>query len=85
MFSRVLQLDTCKGTLDKATSDVASLTSHISRMKKDIQENNDKSVKSYSVLVNDHSSFSTRALFVFQSVKDQRSIFKACLKEAAAR
>ncbi|KAM7379036.1 hypothetical protein PAMP_004611 [Pampus punctatissimus] len=36
------QLDSCKGTLDRATSDVNSVTSHMSRMKKDIQDNNDK-------------------------------------------
>ncbi|KAG8013999.1 Coiled-coil domain-containing protein 39 [Nibea albiflora] len=36
------ELDTCKGSRDKATSDVESMTSQISRMKKDIQENNNK-------------------------------------------
>ncbi|XP_037642438.1 coiled-coil domain-containing protein 39 isoform X2 [Sebastes umbrosus] len=36
------ELDACKGTLDKSTSDVESMTSHISRMKEDIQDNNDK-------------------------------------------
>lgn len=40
----VLQLNTCKNTLDRTTSDVESLTSQISRMKKDIQDKNDKSV-----------------------------------------
>ncbi|XP_039999665.1 coiled-coil domain-containing protein 39 [Xiphias gladius] len=36
------ELDSCKGTLDRATSDVESVTSNISRMKKDIQDNNNK-------------------------------------------
>ncbi|GAA6224124.1 coiled-coil domain-containing protein 39, partial [Lates japonicus] len=36
------ELDSCKGTLDRATSDVESATSNISRMKKDIQDNNKK-------------------------------------------
>ncbi|XP_076001248.1 coiled-coil domain-containing protein 39 [Genypterus blacodes] len=36
------ELESCKGTLSKATSDVASMTFHISSMKKDIQHNNDK-------------------------------------------
>uniref|UniRef100_A0A3P8PEK4 Coiled-coil domain-containing protein 39 n=1 Tax=Astatotilapia calliptera TaxID=8154 RepID=A0A3P8PEK4_ASTCA len=37
------ELNTCKNTLDRTTSDVESLTSQISRMKKDIQDKNDKS------------------------------------------
>ncbi|TDH06038.1 hypothetical protein EPR50_G00128410 [Perca flavescens] len=36
------ELDSCKGTLDRATSDVELVKSHIARMKKDIQDNNDK-------------------------------------------
>ncbi|XP_068427707.1 coiled-coil domain-containing protein 39 [Clinocottus analis] len=36
------ELDSCKSTLDRANSDVKSATSQISRMKKDIQDNNDK-------------------------------------------
>uniref|UniRef100_A0A8C2Z334 Coiled-coil domain-containing protein 39 n=1 Tax=Cyclopterus lumpus TaxID=8103 RepID=A0A8C2Z334_CYCLU len=41
-------LESCKGTLDRANSNVKSATSHISRMKKDIQDNDDKSVTSYN-------------------------------------
>ncbi|XP_019958202.2 coiled-coil domain-containing protein 39 [Paralichthys olivaceus] len=36
------ELDSRKGTLDKATSSVKSVTSNISRMKKDIQDNDEK-------------------------------------------
>ncbi|XP_063741240.1 LOW QUALITY PROTEIN: coiled-coil domain-containing protein 39 [Eleginops maclovinus] len=36
------ELDTCKGTLDRAGSDVDSANSTISGLKKDIQDNNDK-------------------------------------------
>ncbi|XP_034411583.1 coiled-coil domain-containing protein 39 [Cyclopterus lumpus] len=36
------ELESCKGTLDRANSNVKSATSHISRMKKDIQDNDDK-------------------------------------------
>ncbi|XP_040026282.2 coiled-coil domain-containing protein 39 isoform X2 [Gasterosteus aculeatus] len=36
------ELDICKGTLDRANSDVKSVTSRISRLKKDIQDNNEK-------------------------------------------
>ncbi|KAM9349210.1 coiled-coil domain-containing protein 39 [Symphorus nematophorus] len=36
------ELDTCKGTRDRATSDVESMTSHIFTMKKNIQVNNKK-------------------------------------------
>ncbi|KAL3054619.1 hypothetical protein OYC64_017536 [Pagothenia borchgrevinki] len=39
------ELDTCKGTLDRATSDVESVNSNISGIKKDIQDNNDKLMK----------------------------------------
>lgn len=65
-FSCVLQLDSCKGTLDRATSDVESVTSHIARMKKDIQDNNEKSVNSYNtwLLLNYHYSLSIQALSV---------------------
>lgn len=38
----VSQLETCKGTLDKATSGVESVTANISKLKKKIQENNKK-------------------------------------------
>uniref|UniRef100_A0A3Q1K8Y1 Coiled-coil domain-containing protein 39 n=1 Tax=Anabas testudineus TaxID=64144 RepID=A0A3Q1K8Y1_ANATE len=44
------ELDSCKGTLDRATTDVESLTSNISKMKKDLQDFNNKSVKSYKKL-----------------------------------
>ncbi|XP_032387562.1 coiled-coil domain-containing protein 39 [Etheostoma spectabile] len=45
------ELDSCKGTLDRATSDVESVTSHIAKMKKNIQDNNDKlkQVRAYNV------------------------------------
>ncbi|KAM9845423.1 coiled-coil domain-containing protein 39 [Aulostomus maculatus] len=36
------ELRTCKGTLDGATADVESVTSQLSRIKKDIQDNSDK-------------------------------------------
>ncbi|XP_041805259.1 coiled-coil domain-containing protein 39-like [Chelmon rostratus] len=36
------ELDSCKGTRDRVTSDVASVTARISRIKKDIQDNNNK-------------------------------------------
>ncbi|XP_073348286.1 coiled-coil domain-containing protein 39 [Pagrus major] len=36
------ELNTCKSTRDRAISDVKSVTSHISRMKKDIEDNNNK-------------------------------------------
>ncbi|XP_076601686.1 coiled-coil domain-containing protein 39-like [Chaetodon auriga] len=36
------ELESCKGTRDRATSDVQSVMAHISRMKKDIQDNNKK-------------------------------------------
>lgn len=64
---RVFQLDSCKGSRDKATSDVESVTSQISRMKKDIQENNNKSVKSFNMclLLCYDSSFGTQALSVY--------------------
>lgn len=69
-----LQLDSCKGTLDRATSDVESVTSHISRMKKDTQDNNDKSVKSYNMwlLLNYHSSFGTQAQSVYVCAVDSK-------------
>ncbi|XP_068995683.1 coiled-coil domain-containing protein 39 [Embiotoca jacksoni] len=39
------ELNCCKSTLNRATSDVESLTSHVSRMKKNIQNNNDKLIE----------------------------------------
>ncbi|XP_028254308.1 coiled-coil domain-containing protein 39-like [Parambassis ranga] len=36
------ELKSCKGNLERTTSDVKMLTSHISTMKKDIQDYNDK-------------------------------------------
>nr|XP_043897058.1 coiled-coil domain-containing protein 39 [Solea senegalensis] len=36
------ELDSCKGTLDKANSSVESVTANISKMKKNIQDNNHK-------------------------------------------
>ncbi|XP_008332350.1 coiled-coil domain-containing protein 39 isoform X2 [Cynoglossus semilaevis] len=39
------ELETCKGTLDKATSGVESVTANISKLKKKIQENNKKLIE----------------------------------------
>lgn len=55
---------------DRVTSDVESVTSRITRMKKDIEDNNKKSVKSSGtyLLLNYHCSLSKQAPSVYGCV-----------------
>ncbi|KAF3858732.1 hypothetical protein F7725_011933 [Dissostichus mawsoni] len=75
------ELDTCKGTLDRATSDVESVNSNISGIKKDIQDNNDKSVKSYNTLLSVNHVLTTNSAFNVALEQKLRVVTQSALGE----